>query len=58
LFELLLPARTRVLSGGLAEIDVLLDGERFFRPFRRFFDPTGGRPSVPIDKYVAAGQPG
>ena len=30
LFELLLPAGMRVLSGELAEIDVLLDDARFF----------------------------
>jgi transposase, IS5 family len=52
LFELLLPAGMRVLSGELAEIDVLLDDERFFWPFRRFFDPTEGRPSIPIETYL------
>jgi IS5 family transposase len=52
LFELLLPAGMRVLSGELAEIDVLLDDERFFKPFRRFFDPVEGRPSIPIETYL------
>ncbi len=52
LFELLLPAGMRVLSGELAEIDALLDDERFFVPFRRFFDPTEGRPSIPIETYL------
>ena len=52
LFEVLLPAGMRVLSGELAEIDVLLDDGRFFKPFRRFFDPTEGRPSIPIETYL------
>lgn len=52
LFELLLPAPMRVLSGELAEVDVLLDDERFFRPFRPFFDPAEGRPSIPIETYL------
>src|SRR5215204_6707791 len=52
LFELLLPAGMRVLSGELAAIDRLLDDERFFGPFRGFFDPTEGRPSIPIETYL------
>ena len=52
LFELFLPAGMRVLSGELADIDALLDDERFFQPFRRFFDPTEGRPSIPIETYL------
>ena len=52
LFELLLPAGMRVLSGELAEIDALLDDERFFVPFRQFFDPAEGRPSIPIETYL------
>src|SRR3954452_25149658 len=52
LFELLLPAGMRVLSGELAEIDVLLDDRRVFVPFRSFFDPGGGRPSIPIETYL------
>jgi transposase, IS5 family len=42
----------RVLSGELAEIDELLDDERFFRPFRSFFDVREGRPSIPIETYL------
>ena len=49
LFELLLPAGMRVLSGELAEVDALLDDERFFGPFRPFFSSTEGRPSVPVE---------
>ena len=52
MFELLLPAGMRVLSGELAAVDRLLDDERFFGPFRAFFDPTEGRPSIPIETYL------
>jgi transposase, IS5 family len=52
LFELLLPAGMRVLSGELAEVDRLLDDQRLFVPFRPFFDPTEGRPSIPIETYL------
>ena len=52
LFELLLPAGMRVLSGELADIDSLLDDERYFQPFRRFFDATEGRPSIPVETYL------
>jgi IS5 family transposase len=52
LFELLLPAGMRVLSGELAAVDRLWDNERFFGPFREFFDPTEGRPSIPIETYL------
>src|SRR5215210_6952867 len=52
LFELLLPPGMRVLSGELADVDVLLDDERFFGPFRTFFDPSEGRPSIPIETYL------
>jgi len=52
LFELLLPAGVRVLSGELAEIDRLLDDRRFFGPFREFFNATEGRPSIPIETYL------
>src|SRR4051794_25956821 len=52
LFELLLPPGMRVLSGELAEVDVLLDDPRFFGPFRPFFSRTDGRPSIPIETYL------
>jgi len=52
LFELLLPAGMRVLSGELAEIDRLLDDRRLFVPFRAFFDLREGRPSIPIESYL------
>ena len=33
----------RVLSGELADIDILLDDARLFDPFRAFFDPGARR---------------
>jgi len=42
----------RVLSGELAKVDRLLDDRRLFLPFRRFFDLTEGRPSMPIETYL------
>jgi hypothetical protein len=52
LFELRLPPGMRVLSGGLAAVDRPLDDRRLFVPFRAFFDPTEGRPSIPIETYL------
>ena len=52
LFELLLPAGMRVLSGELAELDVVLDDPRFFGPFRPLFSPVLGRPSIPMETYL------
>ena len=44
LFELLLPPGMRVLRGQLAEIDLVLDDDRFFSPFRSFsIQPRGAR---------------
>jgi IS5 family transposase len=40
------------LPGDLAEIDALLDDARFFEPFRPFFDPVMGRPSIPMETYL------
>src|SRR6266568_5770652 len=36
----------------LEAIDGLLDDERFFAPYRRFFHATIGRPSIPIETYL------
>ena len=47
LWESILPECCQGLPGDLAEIDELLDDERFFEPFRPFFDPVIGRPSIP-----------
>jgi IS5 family transposase len=52
LWESILPQCCLGLPGDLAEIDQLLDDERFFEPFRPFFDPVIGRPSIPIETYL------
>jgi transposase, IS5 family len=52
LWESILPECCLGLPGDLAEIDQLLDDERFFEPFRPFFDPAIGRPSIPIETYL------
>jgi IS5 family transposase len=52
LWESILPQCCLGLPGDLAEIDELLDDERFFEPFRPFFDPVMGRPSIPIETYL------
>jgi IS5 family transposase len=52
LWESILPACCLGLPGDLAAIDALLDDERFFEPFRPFFDPAIGRPSIPMETYL------
>ena len=52
LFELFLPVGMRVLSGELAEVDAVLDDPVFMAPFKAFFDPSEGRPSIPMETYV------
>lgn len=52
LWESILPECCLGLPGDLAEIDGLLDDERFFDPFRPFFDPVIGRPSIPMETYL------
>ncbi len=52
LWEALLPESCLALPPGLAEVDQLLDDQRFFEPFRPFFDPVMGRPSVPVETYL------
>ena len=52
LWESVLPECCLGLPGDLAQIDELLDDERFFEPFRPFFDPVIGRPSIPIETYL------
>ena len=46
LWESVIPECCLGLPGDLAEIDALLDDERFFAPFRAYFDATFGRPSI------------
>ena len=52
LWEAMLPVEALVMPPELAAVDVLLDDPRFFEPFRRWFDPTFGRPSIPMETYL------
>ena len=45
--ECLLP-----LPGDRARVDVWSDDPRFVDPFQAFFDPTLGRPSIPMETYL------
>jgi IS5 family transposase len=47
-----LPEELKGLPADLAAIDSFLDDERFFAPYRKYFDPTLGRPSVPLETYL------
>ncbi len=52
LWESVIPECCMGLPGDLAEIDAYLDDVRFFEPFRPFFDPAIGRPSIPMETYL------
>ena len=52
LWETILPPEVLGLGGELAAVDALLDDPRFFEPFRAYFDPRFGRPSIPIETYL------
>lgn len=52
LWESVIPECLMGLPGDLGEIDELLDDPRFFEPFRACFDPTQGRPSIPMETYL------
>ena len=52
LWESVLPPEVRRLPVELARVDALLDDARFVTPFRAYFDPTFGRPSVPVETYL------
>lgn len=47
-----LPDELKGLPADLAAIDSFLDDDRFFAPYRAHFDPTFGRPSVPLETYL------
>jgi IS5 family transposase len=51
LWESILPPEVLRLPAELARVDALLDDERFFAPFRAYFDLTFGRPSIPAETY-------
>jgi IS5 family transposase len=52
LWESVLPDELLRLPAELARVDALLDDEAFFTPFRAYFDPAFGRPSIPIETYL------
>ena len=52
LWESILPEELLRLPAELARVDALLDDERFFAPFRAYFDPLFGRPSIPTETYL------
>ena len=52
LWEALLPVEALIMPVELVAVDALLDDERFFDPFRKYFDPTFGRPSIPMETYL------
>ena len=52
LWEALLPAECLEMSVELVAVDRLLDDPVFFEPYRQFFDPIWGRPSIPVETYL------
>jgi len=52
LWEALLPPEALVMPAELVAVDQLLDDARFFEPFRKYFDPVFGRPSIPMETYL------
>src|SRR3989440_578939 len=52
LWESVLPEICLRLPAELERVDAWLDDERFFAPFRAYFDPRIGRPSVPMETYL------
>lgn len=52
LWESLLPDELLVLPAELARVDALLDDPLFFPAFEKFFDPSIGRPSIPMETYL------
>lgn len=51
-WEALLSPEALVMAAELVAVDSLLDDPRFFEPFRRWFDPEVGRPSIPVETYL------
>lgn len=52
LWESVLPSELFQMSEELAEIDRLLDDERFFAPFKERFSTRMGRPTIPVATYL------
>jgi IS5 family transposase len=52
LWESILPEVCLGMPAELEAVDRLLDDGRFFEPFRAFFHPILGRPSIPMATYL------
>jgi IS5 family transposase len=52
LWEAVLPAECLGMAAELVAVDRLLDDPVFFEPYRKFFDPVWGRPSIPVETYL------
>jgi len=52
LWESILPQVCLGMPAELEAVDRLLDDPRFFDPYRRFFHPFWGRPSIPMETYL------
>jgi IS5 family transposase len=52
LWDVLLPVELLVLPVELGRVDALLDDPVFFAPFALYFDPSMGRPSIPMETYM------
>ena len=52
LWESMLPPEALVMAPELVSVDRLLDDPRFFEPFRGWFDPDFGRPSIPMETFL------
>ena len=52
LWESILPEACLGMPAELEAVDRLLDDARFFEPFRMFFHPVLGRPSIPMETYL------
>src|SRR3954470_15333072 len=52
LWESILPEACLGMPAELAAVDRLFDDPRFFEPYRVFFHPVLGRPSIPMETYL------
>jgi transposase, IS5 family len=52
LWEAVLPAELRQLPPELANVDRILDDDRFLAPFRARLTARVGRPTIPIETYL------
>jgi IS5 family transposase len=53
LWESVLPEELQRLPEELARVDAVLDDSAFFAPFAPYFDARIGRPSIPMETYLA-----